>query len=142
MKRKCENLSYEELLNIAESFFLEELKRREQTGKIYSQSYEALLKKRQEELVEGHNDALLVQSKFEVDAITNILKEAQNLPRFGYDDTFPIASYRLNELYVGERDEWILHAIFCTKQILALKLPFRGRKTTYLPRFVYVVSYF
>jgi len=27
MKRKCENLSYEELLNIAENFFLEELKR-------------------------------------------------------------------------------------------------------------------
>lgn len=105
-ERKCENLSYEEALNAAERLCLEELKRREQTGKIASQSYEALLKKRQEELVEGHNDALLVHSKFEVDAITNILKEAQNLPRFGYDDTLPIASSRLNELDVGEDDEW------------------------------------
>lgn len=105
-ERKCENLSYEEALNAAERLCLEELKRREQTGKIASRSYEALLKKRQEELVEGHNDALLVHGKFEVDAITNILKEAQNLPRFGYDDTLPIASSRLNELDVGEDDEW------------------------------------
>lgn len=105
-ERKCENLSYEEALNAAERLCLEELKRREQAGKIASRSYEALLKKRQEELVEGNNDALLVHGKFEVDAITNILKEAQNLPRFGYDDTLPTASSRLNELDVGEDDEW------------------------------------
>eukprot|EP01018_Ginkgo_biloba_P016270 Gb_39086 [translate_table: standard] len=107
-ERKCEHLSYEEALNAAERLCLEELKKREHMGKVASRSYEALLKKRQEELVEGHNNALLVHGRFELDAITNILKEAQtlNLPRFGYDDTLSSASSRLSDLDDGEDDEW------------------------------------
>lgn len=107
-ERKCDNLSYEQAINAAERLCLEELKRREQTGKIASRSYEALLKKHQEELVEGHDDAVLVNSKFEIDAITRILKEAQNLPRCGSANTLPPASSRLNELVVDEDDEWRL----------------------------------
>ncbi|XP_057857330.2 uncharacterized protein LOC131066556 isoform X1 [Cryptomeria japonica] len=96
-ERKFENLSYEEALNAVENLCLEEHRKREETGKVASQSYDAILEKRKSELSEGQNDSLLSQYTIERDAIKNILQEAKGPPRFGYD---------LSELDVGEDDKW------------------------------------
>nr|XP_019708883.1 uncharacterized protein LOC105053498 [Elaeis guineensis] len=110
-ERKCEHLSYEEALHNVENLCFEELKRREHAGKFVSQSYEAILRKRQDELVERENAEKFISSRFELDAISNILKEAQvlNASQFGYDETLSGATSRLCELDDGEDDEWRMH---------------------------------
>ncbi|XP_026665882.1 uncharacterized protein LOC103721233 isoform X2 [Phoenix dactylifera] len=110
-ERKCEHLSYEEALQTVENLCFEELKRREHGGKLVSQSYEAVLRKRQEELVERQNDEMFISSRFELDAISNVLKEAQalNVSQFGYDDTLSCMTSRLCDLDSGEDDDWRMH---------------------------------
>ncbi|XP_010272205.1 PREDICTED: uncharacterized protein LOC104608045 isoform X2 [Nelumbo nucifera] len=107
-ERKCEHLSYEEALQAVESLCLEEFKKREHITKFASQSYEAVLRKRQEELVERDNDVTLINSRFELDAITNVLKEAQNLNvnQFGYEEPLTGVTTRLCDLDCGEDDDW------------------------------------
>ncbi|XP_029117313.2 LOW QUALITY PROTEIN: uncharacterized protein [Elaeis guineensis] len=110
-ERKCDHLSYEEALQTVENLCFEELKRREHAGKLVSQSYEAVLRKRREELVERENDEMFISSRFELDAVSNVLKEAQalNVPQFGYDDTLSCMTSRLCDLDSGEDDDWRTH---------------------------------
>lgn len=110
-KTKCEHLSYEEALQVVENLCFEELKRREHAEKFVSHSYEALLRKRQEELVERENDEMSISSRFELDAISNVLKEAQalNVSQFGYDDSLSGVTSRLCDLDSGEDDDWRMH---------------------------------
>ncbi|KAF6159898.1 hypothetical protein GIB67_032982 [Kingdonia uniflora] len=110
-ERKCEHLNYEEALQAVEGLCLEELKKREQqVTKFASQSYEAILRKRQEELVERDSEAMFVSSRFELDAISNVLKEAQalNVTQYGYEETLTGVSTRLCDLECGEEDDWRL----------------------------------
>ncbi|KAJ6839604.1 uncharacterized protein M6B38_314385 [Iris pallida] len=113
-EKKCEHLSYEEALQTVENLCLEELKKREQQAlkPIVPQSYEAVLRKRREELVERENDELMLDSaRFELEAISNLLKEAQalNASQFGYEDAVPGVTSRLCDLESGEEDEWRMH---------------------------------
>lgn len=105
--RKCEHLSYEEALQVVDGLCLDELKKREHVSKFSSQSYEAVLRKRQEELIEREGD-VIVSSRFELEAITNVLKEAQTLSitQYGYEETFSGVSSRLCDLESGGDDEW------------------------------------
>ncbi|XP_077212791.1 uncharacterized protein LOC143858661 isoform X2 [Tasmannia lanceolata] len=107
-ERKCEHLSYEEALHAVETLCLEELKKRDHTVKFLSRSYEAVLRKRQEELVERDNDVIFINSRFELDAISNVLKEAQtlNVTPFGYDETLSGVTSRLCDLECGEDEDW------------------------------------
>ncbi|KAL4181493.1 hypothetical protein AMTRI_Chr12g237590 [Amborella trichopoda] len=106
-KRKCEHLDYEEALNTVECLRVEEFKRREEhVTKLGSRTYEALLRRRQEELIEREND--LPCNKIELDAIANILKEAQalSMTQFGYDETLSGVTSRLSDLDCADDEEW------------------------------------
>ncbi|KAL5976677.1 hypothetical protein ACLOJK_021010 [Asimina triloba] len=107
-ERKCEHLSYEEALQAVENLCIEELKRRDQAVKFVNRSYEAVLRKRQEELVERENDIAFINSRFELDAISNVLKDAQalNVSQFGYDETLSGVTPRLCDLECGDEEDW------------------------------------
>ncbi|KAL6325222.1 hypothetical protein AAG906_023067 [Vitis piasezkii] len=76
-RRKCEQLGYAKALESVESICLKEFKDRKQPGFV-PQSYESLLERRREEL-EKDDDAMSISVRFELDVISNILKEAQGL---------------------------------------------------------------
>ncbi|OVA09096.1 Ubiquitin carboxyl-terminal hydrolases family 2 [Macleaya cordata] len=107
-ERKCEHLSYEEALQSVENLCFEELKKREHVAKFASRSYEAVLRKRQEELIERDNDIMFMSSRFELDALSNVLKEAQalNVTPFGYEETLTGVTTRLCDTEWGEDDNW------------------------------------
>lgn len=75
-RRKCEQLGYAKALESVESISLKEYKDRKQPGFV-PQSYESLLERRREELED--DDAMSISVRFELDVISNILKEAQGL---------------------------------------------------------------
>ena len=112
-EKKCEHLSYDEALQTVENLCLEEFKKREKHSEkpVVHQSYEALLRKRQE-LLERENDVMMFDStRFELEAISNLLKEAQtlNVSQFGYEEAVPGVTSRLCELKCGEEDDWRMH---------------------------------
>lgn len=109
-ERKCEHLSYEEALQAAENLCVEEFKKRDPTMKFASQSYEVVLRKRQEELIERETDVIYTSNRLELDAISNVLKESQGLSisQFGYDETLPSVTSRLCESDY-DNDERRLH---------------------------------
>ncbi|KAI3858954.1 hypothetical protein MKW98_028687 [Papaver atlanticum] len=109
-ERKCEHMGYEEALQMVESLCLEELKKRECGVDFVSRSYETILRKRQEELSNRENDLMVMGSGFELDLISNILKEANALSaaQFGYNENLSDATGRLCDLEMGEDDGWRL----------------------------------
>ncbi|XVE54864.1 hypothetical protein DITRI_Ditri03aG0116900 [Diplodiscus trichospermus] len=106
-ERKCEQISYEEALQAVEDLCLEEGKRRETTTEFVHQSYESVLRKRREELIESENDVVFLSNRFELDAISNVLKEAEalNVNQFGYEDAYARVTSQLCDLESGE-DDW------------------------------------
>lgn len=110
-KMKCKLMSYEEALNAVESLCLEELKRRESRDhdlKFVSQSYEYVLRKRQKELAERDKDVNYVNRRFELDAISNVIKEAQDLnaSEFGNNETLSGVAPCLRDLDCGDDEDW------------------------------------
>ncbi|KAJ4960996.1 hypothetical protein NE237_020906 [Protea cynaroides] len=107
-ERKCEHLSYEEALQAVESLCLEELKKREHVTQFTPRSYETILRKRQEELVERDNDVMFISCRLELEVVSNVLKEAQslNVTPFGYEETLTGVASRLCDLEGGEDDDW------------------------------------
>ncbi|XP_020577341.1 uncharacterized protein LOC110022634 isoform X2 [Phalaenopsis equestris] len=108
--RKYEHLSYEEALQAVQNLCMEEFKKRDPTMKFASQSYEVVLRKRQEELIERENDEMYTSNRLELDAISNVLKESQGLSisKFGYDETLSSVTSRLCELEY-DNDERRMH---------------------------------
>ncbi|XP_022929671.1 uncharacterized protein LOC111436182 [Cucurbita moschata] len=106
-ERKCEHLNYEEALQSVEDLCLEEGKKREALNEFIPKSYESVLRKRREELIEAENGVLFISSRFELDAVTNVLKEAEtlNVNQFGYQETFASVSPQLGDLESGEDEE-------------------------------------
>ncbi|KAK1289590.1 hypothetical protein QJS10_CPB18g01224 [Acorus calamus] len=109
---KHEHLCYEEALQTIEGLCYEELKQRKHSPGHSLQSYEAVLKKRQEELMEGEaHDLELASRKFELDAIMNVFKEARafSVTQFGFDEpSSSIEGTRELDLESGQEDEWRL----------------------------------
>ncbi|XP_047325394.1 uncharacterized protein LOC124929150 isoform X2 [Impatiens glandulifera] len=110
-ERKCEHLSYDEALQAVEHLCLEEVKRREHDKEFERQSYEFILRKRLDELNEFDNDAISAVSRgsrFELDALANILKEVDNMNanQFGFEETYGSATSHLCDLESGEDDGW------------------------------------
>ncbi|PKU74290.1 uncharacterized protein LOC110094340 [Dendrobium catenatum] len=99
-ERKCEHLSYEEALQAAENLCVEEFRKRDPSMKLAPQSYEFVLRKRQEELIEREDDVMYTSDRLELDAISNVLKESQGLSiaQFGYDETLSSEASCLSEL--------------------------------------------
>ncbi|XP_022135262.1 uncharacterized protein LOC111007268 isoform X2 [Momordica charantia] len=106
-ERKCEHLSYEEALQLLEDLCLEEGKKREAVTEFIPKSYESVLRKRREELIDVENDVMFL-SRFELDAITNVLKEAEalNVNQYGYGETFSSMPSQLCDLESGEDEDW------------------------------------
>ena len=80
-EKKCERMNYEEALQVVEDLCLEEGKKRENFTEFVQQSYGSVLRKRREELIESDNDVMYVSNRFELDAITNVLQEAESMNR-------------------------------------------------------------
>ncbi|CAH9144076.1 unnamed protein product [Cuscuta epithymum] len=107
-ERKCEHLSYEEALQAVEDMCLEEGKKREHTIDLVHQSYDVALKKRREVLVENHHDATSSNYRFEIEAISSVLKDADslNVNQFGFEDTYGGIASHLCDLESGHDDDW------------------------------------
>ncbi|RZC78983.1 hypothetical protein C5167_003180 [Papaver somniferum] len=105
-KEKHKFLSSKEGLLAVESLCVEELKKREHNTSNASQSFEAVLSKRQQELTERKSDAILIGSKFELEAISAVLREAQALKDapFGCEGTSADVTRHLSDN--GEKDKW------------------------------------
>ncbi|KFK34091.1 hypothetical protein AALP_AA5G101000 [Arabis alpina] len=106
-ERKCEHLSYEGALQTVEDLCLEEGRKRETSADFTHESYESVLRKRREELNESDHEFMFISSRFELDAITNVLKDADSLNhnQFGYEESYAYTS-QLRDLECGEVDEW------------------------------------
>lgn len=107
-ERKSEHLSYEAALQVVEDLCLEEGKKRENVAESVGRSYESVLRKQREELIENENDTMCISSRFELDVISNVLKEAESLNtnQFGYDETYGGVTSHLCDLESGEDDDW------------------------------------
>ncbi|XP_021866211.2 uncharacterized protein [Spinacia oleracea] len=105
--RKYENLGYEEALQGLEELCVEESKKREHITEFSYRSYDSLLRKRRDELVEGENEVMFVSNRMELDVISNVLKDAETLSanQFGYEDTYGGVTSHLYDLEAGE-DDW------------------------------------
>ncbi|KAK4362432.1 hypothetical protein RND71_017673 [Anisodus tanguticus] len=109
-ERKYEHLSYEEALQAVEDICLEEGKRRDHATEFVRRSYDSVLRKRREELIESDNDVTVIGYRFELDAISNVLKETEslNLNRFGFEETYSGGTSQLCDIESGEKDDWRL----------------------------------
>jgi hypothetical protein len=107
-ERKCEHLSYEGALQTVEDLCLEESRKRETSAEFTHESYESVLRKRREELNENDLELVFISSRFELDALTNVLKDAETLNhnQFGYEESYGCTSSQLRDLESGEADEW------------------------------------
>ena len=107
-ERKCEHLSYEQALQAVEDLCLEEGKKRETDTLFELRSYDSVLRQRREKLVENEHDALFFSSRFELDAISNVLKEADtlNVNQYGYEDTYGGITSQFCDLKSGEDGNW------------------------------------
>ncbi|XP_073159219.1 uncharacterized protein [Henckelia pumila] len=107
-ERKREHISYEEALQAVEDLCLEEGKKREHVIDFVRRSYDSVLKKRREELIENDNEITIISNRFELDAITNVLKEAEslNVNQFGFEETYSGVTSHLCDLESGEEDDW------------------------------------
>ncbi|CAL5327163.1 unnamed protein product [Camellia sinensis] len=107
-ERKCEHLSYEEALQSVEDLCLEEGKKREHVTEFVRRSYESVLRKRREELIESDNDIMFISNRFELDAISHVLKEAESLNanQLGFEETYSGVTNQLCDLESGEDDDW------------------------------------
>ncbi|XP_022845002.1 uncharacterized protein LOC111368057 [Olea europaea var. sylvestris] len=107
-ERKCEHLSYEEALQAVEDFCLEEGKKRDHVTDYVRQSYDSVLRKRREELIEHDNEMTRISNRSELDAITNVLKDAEslNVNQFGFEETYTGVTSHLCDIESGEDDDW------------------------------------
>ncbi|OMO63099.1 hypothetical protein COLO4_32730 [Corchorus olitorius] len=87
---------------------LEEGKKRDTATEFDHRSYESVLRKRREELLESENDVMFLSSRFESDAISNVLKEAEalNVNQFSYEDTYAGVTSQLCDLESSEDEDW------------------------------------
>ncbi|XP_009588933.1 uncharacterized protein [Nicotiana tomentosiformis] len=109
-ERKYEHLSYEEALQAVEDLCSEEGRKREHAIEFVRRSYDSVLRKRREELIESENEVTFIGSRFELDAISNVLKEAESLngSRFGFEETYIGGTSHLCDLESGEEEDWRL----------------------------------
>ncbi|XP_051136460.1 uncharacterized protein LOC127255119 [Andrographis paniculata] len=107
-ERKCEHLSYEEALQGVEDLCLEEGKKREHMVEFTRQSYDTVLKKRRDELSEHEREIGAFSNRFELEAVSNVLKDAEslNINQFGFEETYSGVTSHLCDLESGEDDDW------------------------------------
>ncbi|CAN8254919.1 unnamed protein product [Cochlearia groenlandica] len=107
-ERKCEHLSYEGALQTVEDLCLDESRKRETSAEFTHESYDSVLRKRRGVLNESDHELVFLSSRFELEAITNVLKDAEplNHGQFGYEESSACTNSQLRDLESGELDEW------------------------------------
>ncbi|KAL3655313.1 hypothetical protein CASFOL_001099 [Castilleja foliolosa] len=107
-ERKCEHMGYEEALQAVEDLCLEEGERRELATEFIDRSYDSVLRIRREELIENDNEITNNSSRYELEAITNVLEDAEelNVNQFGFEETYNGVASHLCDLESGEDDDW------------------------------------
>ncbi|CAL5367971.1 unnamed protein product [Camellia sinensis] len=100
-RKETEKLSTKEALEAIGSIYNEEVEKREKDEQHIPQNYGSLLRKRQEELLGEDNDAMPLSSRFELNAISSLLTEAQEDEEAA---STSITSLRSSD-YVHQEDE-------------------------------------
>ncbi|KAL3599108.1 hypothetical protein D5086_007026 [Populus alba] len=106
--KKCKHLSYGRALQAVEGICLEEGKKRDTNSLLEHRSYDSVQRQQREKLVENEHDPLFISSRFEVNVISNVLKEADNLNvnRYRYEDTYGGITSQFCDLECGEDSNW------------------------------------
>ncbi|CAA7395309.1 unnamed protein product [Spirodela intermedia] len=106
-EKKCEHLIYEEVLQDVENLCLEEVRRKDNSVTFDNLSYEAVLRKRREKLLKRVDDVVPMNSRFELDVISKVLKEGESLmaSQFGSDETTSGVTSHPCEVHAGYDDE-------------------------------------
>uniref|UniRef100_M1B0F4 Ubiquitin thiolesterase/ zinc ion binding n=1 Tax=Solanum tuberosum TaxID=4113 RepID=M1B0F4_SOLTU len=109
-ERKIEHLNYEEALLAIEVICLKEGRRRDHGTEIVGRSYDSLLRKRREDLIESDNDVTVIAYRLELNAISNVLKEAESLNAnwFGFEETYSGGTSQLCDIKSSKEDDWRL----------------------------------
>ncbi|KAL8547318.1 hypothetical protein ACS0TY_006879 [Phlomoides rotata] len=104
-ERKCEHLNYEEALLAVEDACFDEAKRREYVTDSDNQGHDSVLGDRREKLIQNDNEHM--NNRFELDAISNVLKEAKSLHanQYGFETYNGLTSH-LCDLESGEDNGW------------------------------------
>lgn len=123
-ERKLEHTSYEEALQQVDGLCIEESKKRENSTESTRQSYEFVLRKRHEELTGSGKDGTPPVNKFEVDALSNVLKEAEslNVNQFGFVNSHLCDLESGEDDYLHQVDSCIEVAIQKQKEQLSVEL--------------------
>jgi len=107
-ERKLEQLRNEEALISVESIFAGEQAKRNRRGQFIG--YEELLRKRQGVLLERNAEELTNSSRYELDAVSAILKEVHT-SHFGYDEALSSMAPRLCDFDGLDDEEWNMHGL-------------------------------
>ncbi|KAI7979395.1 Inactive ubiquitin carboxyl-terminal hydrolase 53, partial [Camellia lanceoleosa] len=109
-RKKSELENQKEALLAIESICIEELEKRKLVEMHIPQSYASLLNKRQKELDGADNGAMSQSSRFELDAISSILTEVQNVDHSQFEALLTSISSLSNDS-VDQEDACITDAI-------------------------------
>ncbi|CAA6659022.1 unnamed protein product [Spirodela intermedia] len=122
-EKKCEHLIYEEVLQDVENLCLEEVRRKDNSVTFDNLSYEAVLRKRREKLLKRVDDVVPMNSRFELDVISKVLKEGESLmaSQFGSDETTSGVTSHPCEDSLYKADNCIAIAIQRQKELLSLE---------------------
>lgn len=98
-------MSYEEALNLVERLCVEENRRRELLNDGTGKRFERVLKDRQQELFDIRIRGLSLAQKVELDAISNVLRDAQSgmVRRHPYDGSLGV---RVSDSDEDEEEAW------------------------------------
>ncbi|KAA8530304.1 hypothetical protein F0562_005013 [Nyssa sinensis] len=128
-EKKSEHLSHRKAWQIIESICVEEVMKREQGERYSPQSYGALLRKRQEELVQSDYDSMSSSSRVELSVISSILDAAQAIKvnQFRVEETLIDAS-SLHDLKCSEDNEYRMPDYLhleenCIKLVILWQMP-------------------
>lgn len=102
--RKYEYLRYEEALQAVDNLCHKERSIREQITDYVPQSYDSVLRKRQEDLSGSENGNTSISNSFELAALTNILNDVEslNVNKFGFEESNVEAEPHLCNIKSGE----------------------------------------
>uniref|UniRef100_A0A7N0TYL4 USP domain-containing protein n=1 Tax=Kalanchoe fedtschenkoi TaxID=63787 RepID=A0A7N0TYL4_KALFE len=105
-ERKCDHLGYEEALQLVEDLCLQDGKKKESALDSASKGYESLLKKKKDELLRQEHDEIFIGNRFELDAISSVLREAESLRvnQMGYDGNYCDVTLYLRDLEYFEEE--------------------------------------
>ncbi|CAI9787272.1 unnamed protein product [Fraxinus pennsylvanica] len=105
--RKYEYLSYDEALQAVDNLCCQESIKREHVIDYVPQSFESVLRKRQEEINGSDNGIINISNRFELDALASVLKDAEslNVIKSGFEETYSAMTSQPCDVESGEDND-------------------------------------